>query len=1034
MSSQAPAWAMAAQAVQASDQTHLRTGLHLRVMTSPLLGLPVTPFRILSHAVDTNTLRDDIVWTDAAPFPQRLTPPFDVTAERSAIGWLPSPADATCCWLELDADVPAGEELRVSAMVSTSRGVRAVATRSSRPHQVWASAVQHIVIEGRGTVNGVRWLPAALDSDSLVKLMGLPVARPHPRYAALDGGVLLAAARVARGAPQRRALYDTTGAPSPSDSPVLTVPGEVARVGALADVLRPDLLRLIDEPIFDPWLLGTTDDLVDERGVAIGTSTSNCIDAVLNSTIDHGLARWLGFLDNDILSSGEDNEIAARAVTAVFAPNWTELLTSGLLASLSPDAVVSDLAALRTIYPDFDALGDLEGTVDGPFLDVGVLAAYSTRHWIDPPPPLSIVSVTDRPTRTSDVEVSAISAWVPRLAPDAARSTRLAVHDLVPSAALAFARDDLAGIGPVGLNEPSGAAGFHQPLVAGSATTFTAPDDTTGGASVGTVGERSCPAGAVRYHIAQADWFGRWSNWSSVELAAGVRPQPPVPVVRVWATPPERPADTDDDGPLAGDITATIPVPAPADLPPGANVLTILRFQVTDAAGATSTTNHAVADPTAPPEHLMITVPGPPLSRGASTIATISAHWVDASGARSAPSTDLVLTIWDPRPPAPVTIDPTLRYASRPDVTGRARVEVTWPAASPQERFRVYYADETTLRARLAGTAAAAELLAALDAAPDTATRAVAWTDHAPVLPRAAFTLITPQPLERTGSEMRLEHAVSGSLKTLSLYRIVAVSGANVDVDFGTSPVVPYAVPNTLAPPQPHLAVRVLDPAVTGATGYTAELTVTVPRGSRRAVEYRMRRSRLSSADPLLMPIVATGPLHPPVDGADAHVEVVVDAGPTRLEPGGELAPWSEYTWRVEVRGEPEPGGGPPGSWSQPSAPTGTGVVPLSDPPPPTIRSLRRSGSGLRIGVDVPTDVRGGSLGVHRLELYRQLPDDRERRIAVIDEQQRPAGDAAWPFVDDSFTGAPPPGTSYRAVIVDPRGRRSPPSPARRTR
>ncbi len=270
------------------------------------------------------------------------------------------------------------------------------------------------------------------------------------------------------------------------------------------------------------------------------------------------------------------------------------------------------------------------------------------------------------------------------------------------------------------------------------------------------------------------------------------------------------------------------------------------------------------------------------------------------------------------------------------------------------------------------------------------------------MLPRDAFTLITPVPLERTGTEMRLEHELSGSLRTLALYRIVAVSGANVDVDFAASPVVPVAVPNTLPPPQPHLAVRVLDPATTGAPGPSAELTVTVPRGSRRAVEYRLRRSRVSSADPLLMPVVATGALHPPDDPAADHTEVVVDTGPTTLEPGGVLHPWEVYTWRVEVRGEPEPGGGPPGAWSQPSAPVGAAVVPLAEPPAPTIRSVRTSGTGVRAAVVVPADVRGGSLGSHRVELYRGAPGDRERLVATLAEQQRPAGDGPWPLVDAS--------------------------------
>jgi len=171
------------------------------------------------------------------------------------------------------------------------------------------------------------------------------------------------------------------------------------------------------------------------------------------------------------------------------------------------------------------------------------------------------------------------------------------------------------------------------------------------------------------------------------------------------------------------------------------------------------------------------------------------------------------------------------------------------------------------------------------------------------------------------------------------------------------------------------------------------------------------------------------GTLHPPDDDAAPQVEVVIDAGPTTLEPDGVLAAWTTYTWRIEVRGGPESGGGPPTEWSQPSQPVGASVVPLAGPPTPAIGRMRRAGSTVRIAVDVPAELRGGSLGSYRVELYRRLPGEREQLVVTVGEQQRPAGDGPWPLVDDTSSSAPPPaGTTYRAVIVDPRGRRSLPS------
>ena len=352
----------------------------------------------------------------------------------------------------------------------------------------------------------------------------------------------------------------------------------------------------------------------------------------------------------------------------------------------------------------------------------------------------------------------------------------------------------------------------------------------------------------------------------------------------------------------------------------------------------------------APPTSSTVTVDAPPLRRGRSTTVLVSAHWVDTEGRRSAPSDELTLTVWDPRPPAAVVVDPTLRYAARPDVTGLARVELTWSAASPQDRFRVYYADETTLARSTRRLTRHRGLFAALDGAAGPVERGAAWTDH------AAGCRETPSPSSRrsrssgSGPEMRLEHALPGSLRTLALYRIVAVSERQRRRRL-------HRVAGRARRRAQHPAAVATAPGRAGArsrprparTGATAELTVTVPRGSRRAVEYRLRRSRVSSADPLLMPIVATGTLHPPDDSAAPHVEVVIDAGPTTLEPDGVLAAWTTYTWRIEVRGGPESGGGPPTEWSQPSQPVGASVVPLAGPPSPTIgRHAARRERGAR--------------------------------------------------------------------------------------
>ncbi len=85
-------------------------------------------------------------------------------------------------------------------------------------------------------------------------------------------------------------------------------------------------------------------------------------------------------------------------------------------------------------------------------------------------------------------------------------------------------------------------------------------------------------------------------------------------------------------------------------------------------------------------------------------------------------------------------------------------------------------------------------------------------------------------------------------------------------------------------------------------------------------------------------------------------------------------------------------------TWSQPSHPAAPPSFPSTGPPSPRSVGCRAPGRTVRIGVDVPTELRGGPLGSYRVELYRQLPGEREQLLATIAEQQRPAGDGPWPL------------------------------------
>ena len=63
-----PAWAFSGQAIDAVGDAHLAPGMHYRVLTNPLLGLPVVPLvigKIRLGQMAKGFTRRDITWIDS---------------------------------------------------------------------------------------------------------------------------------------------------------------------------------------------------------------------------------------------------------------------------------------------------------------------------------------------------------------------------------------------------------------------------------------------------------------------------------------------------------------------------------------------------------------------------------------------------------------------------------------------------------------------------------------------------------------------------------------------------------------------------------------------------------------------------------------------------------------------------------------------------------------------------------------------------------------------------------------------------------
>ncbi|HJZ59668.1 MAG TPA: hypothetical protein VKE74_32290, partial [Gemmataceae bacterium] len=659
-------------------------------------------------------------------------------------------------------------------------------------------------------------------------------------------------------------------------------------------------------------------------------------------------------------------------------------------------AIIPDVAALNPILARLcPKCKPLPKTLPGPFLDLWTMACTS----IGQPP--------ESPSAPG-VGPAELGPWMPLVPPAAEREIVLPVSELVPGAALALARQK--GTTFTGLNAHSSAK-RALPIVPAL------PNEATS-TGAGELADRGAPPEATNYRVAQADWFGRWSPFATRAAGAGVRPLPPRPAVSATYLQ------------ATGQIRVRVPLPPTDTLAHGSRLLAALEVKLD--LGATQPLTSTPVPAGEPPE-VEVLLAGPALGVAQTAVVPVTARWVDTAGQKSPESEVVVVQLADPRPPpAPAFAQPFL-YTSRPDVTGRARVDLAWTPAVTHAGSRVFYTDETRLTGRLAALGSqGAPILAAVNTAPDVAARAQVFTDHADLFTRDLFEQLTPQPIRpATGTtQARFQHAVSGSLRILSFYRVVAVSAANIEVPFGSSPLLAVAVPNTAPPSQPLLSAEPLADGPTSSP-FRARLKVRMPRGQVPAAEYRLRRTLGSATDLLAMPVVGTGTLPPP-NGEPQEV-VVFDAGGSEIDPAGAIQPWLTYSWRVEVRGAAEPGG-PSGRWGTPSVPASATFVP---PGPPeeavNVTATRLSDGSAEVLWEHPSPLTGGPAGPYRLDVYRQRPGKREERAASISADAGPTAggrnpDRTGPFHYLDPADQSPAGTCYRVIVLDPIGRPSRPS------
>jgi hypothetical protein len=1019
---------MGAVGIDGAGDMHLAKGVHLRVFTAPDVGLPIRPFLVYRLNGDeaqrhlASAIRTAFVWVDSTG--RVLTLPFEVTPRNPVTGYIVRPPGVRAIAVMVvvqNVDRPQG--VAMDAFIDTPQGRRVIGRRDSALHALAAPEIHGVVLSGSGTVRTAIWVADDVSIvEKLQPIMQLDLPVPAAaRYEGLPDARNRAEKRVRIGAPARLGLHDDPSVAGPAAAAPATDNDEWARVEPLAREIEPHLAQVLNDLSARPATLARPQTLTDGvRSTAFAEALIPSLRAVLSATADPGVAKWLGF------SAVDDDPVAlSTPLTIYYLRGFVAIDREGL-----------DLAELLSL--NF-AGGELTADLSSPLLPFKVPMTSADRFPVfdftvpvivfpgvppaRPPAPavgmprapaVLIAPLGAAPPATADGQGPWLAEFVP---PEARREVVLPLADLTAAPSLAVARLEGATLFPLNERHPvSGRALALIPAVPQNALI-------TG---TGEVSDRTVPPDPVRYRVAQADWFGRWSEWTERPIAAKTRALPPAPVIDAHyvlasATPV-------DNTPRFGTLSVRVRVPRPEDLAPGARLLVSARIEAV-IGGVTVTVAEAVTSPTQGVLDIVVSPPAGVIARAGSVEAVITARWND--GTTDGPASEpLLRTLVDPRPPAALVLDPTLRYSARPDAVGRSRMVLDWTAA-PGVRYRVYTTDETRLRGVLGeradgGNALAQALLDDLAAAPTPAHRGQAYTaaGREGLYTRDLFTNLTAEPLAPAAGPTRFSHDLSGSLTVLAFFKIVAVSGDNVESPFTEATLLPIGVPSGGPPPRPLLDML----------GYTdeghAQLRVTAVRGPQPAARWRLRRSVAASADPLRMPIVAEGTVpEAPADGPT--VFEIVDAGLDALA-GGSLRPWTRMSWRVEVQAGSPPGSTIPGEWSPASGPVGNMHVPPAPAAATDLAVESVVGDVVTLTWRHPDPLTKGSQGGYRFDLYRREPESRETLVvfALADDPTVATGSGPTRTFRVADAGPTAPGTTWRVVTLDPAGRLSAPSAA----
>lgn len=998
-----PAWLSVFALQCAGEDPDLPKGVHVRLLPSPLLGLPIAPWQIWQVPVGVTTF--EIART------VRLTP--------SVLPLEPSPDEVDVLRYVAAEARAAGGTGRLAISLYDPDGGALLSRRSDAAYVVGGPVVRRVGVGSLrfgATVRAYSIHGKSADrirEEKPIATLALPIpGRCRWYYGGISPQDGLE--RVGRGAPLRFSVLDkpdgVLGALTPDD--------EIARIAASQGELDAALEAVVRDPAGAPWDVTLE---VPSQGFA-GEPPQKALVPQLESLLmpmcDPGVARYLGFADEigKTIRPELANPLIGLVAAGLFAVDPARVIAQRQFGAFTlterlgdrlppPDADEQDMAAYVL------ALTGAED-VAAKLADAGyqIRCFLAPAAAVPPPDPLAAPNVTLGDAR-----------WI--AAPEGvSTSFRQGFRFTVPPFAplLAMARDIGEGFEPRARAVETSRGPRRAPLLIGEndaghgiASDAPIPDDT-----------------AVRYRFQVGDLFGRYGRAADVDVPEPPRPAPPAPV----PSPAVRRVALNDQAPGAlspGTLEVRIPVPDDASIGIGGRPLAAL---ILGFAGETRTI--AVT----PGERVMASFTVPALLPEQAGTWPLTAQFVDDRGTAS-PLATRTIHVGDGRRPKPVPAGPGIIWTSRPGPSPDVELRLSWPAAHGQA-YRAYLADQRGLGLAAAPTRAAV----ALDGFTKQQQGQLNGLGE-------RFRLLTDAPVSADADgRARLHATLPRALQTVSFLRIVPVTSGGVAADFDACPLVPVAVPDDHPAPIPRLTVST---DVTGrpvvtieAVGFdTAALAArepglfTEPPTPANPPQYRLRRASGDVKDPLYARFVQ-GPAPLPLDRSGT-----TPAFRIRLTETAGLLPFVRYTWWAEVRLPAErrlPRGAV--ALPLPAAVTAENAAQLQDAPAPfsplsSPATLVNAPPGPPAALDpaaisasiVPS---GGGLALHLSIATVPIAHPRavgRYRIAIWTEQ---AGGApllrtdpavettALPFIwDGSLAG----GGAVKAyvVVIDPLGRAS---------